>query len=317
MVIGVGRMGSRHAQLVSRLCNQGVDVALASVVDVLSERSRAVAKSVRAEAATDFRKHLHLVDAAIVAVPAWQHFEIAKEALLAGLHVLVEKPLCPTYGQASILCRIARKRGRILQVGHQEWFNPAWRAVMAHARRPKLVEARRTSIVTKQTSDLDVIMDLMIHDLHLIQTLLGEEPSRLMINERARKTSAGDMALVTLWFPNGCTVRLSAERSTNERARYWCITWPASTAKVDFIEQSALVLDSHGARPLEIQRSDVLELQFRAFLEAIRSGGAGPVGGDAILGTMRTAERLSAALGTSHYPAHIEETLLEFHMPGR
>src|SRR5262249_50258506 len=137
VVIGVGRMGRAHATKVRALADSGEGVALAGVADRDEARAESVASAVGTVGVADYRQLLPRADAAIVAVPTGQHFPVVRDALWAGLDVLVEKPLAPTLEQAQALCRLAAAGGLVLQVGHVEWFNPALTAVRGLGRAPR------------------------------------------------------------------------------------------------------------------------------------------------------------------------------------
>jgi predicted dehydrogenase len=297
-VIGVGRMGRRHAHVVSRLRDRGVGVTLAGVVDREPDRARAVATSTHAlcRGSNDRQVILRSADAAIVAVPPREHFNVVQEVLNAGLDVLVEKPFCATLSKGEELCRIARSRGRLLQVGHVEWFNPAWHAAATLPEQPLVFDSCRTSQSVDHNDDVDAVHDLMIHDLHLIHAAVGEEPIELFATGRSVRAGTIDIARATLLFPGGCVARLLANRVCTDRTRACRIHRPGSMAIVDFVEQSVTVFGPNGTRPVAVVRQDALEMQFMAFLMATRSRRAGAVEGTAVLATMRTAQRISESL---------------------
>jgi predicted dehydrogenase len=292
-VIGVGRMGSRHAQVVARLRDRGVRVTLAGVADRHIERARSVAAATQTIGVDDYRELFYSADATIVAVPPHDHFGVVRDSLRAGLDVLVEKPFCSTLAQAAELCQIARSRRRLLQVGHLEWFNPAWHAAAALPQRPWMFDARRMGPSFHHRADVDVVYDLMIHDLHLIQAVVAEEPSEVFGDGTV------EFARATLIFPSGCVARLTASRVSSTRTRLCRIYRTTSMATVDFVEQSVSLIDQNGVRALTVVQEDVLEAQLMAFLTATRSRWAGAVEGRAVLPTMQTAERIAKSLRIS------------------
>jgi predicted dehydrogenase len=295
-IIGAGRMGRRHALAVAALRERDVAVVLAGVADRHLTRAEAVAAETHTVSSDDYRPLFRSADAVIVAIPAAGHFEIVAAALNSGLDVLVEKPVCPTLDQAAYLCRLAESRQRVLQVGHLEWFNPAWQAATASTTSPRSIDARRTGPFLPGGGDVDVVCDLMIHDLHLIQTWIGEEPLDVSATGRRVQSSTIDVAQARLTFPGGCVATLLASRVSPVRTRICRINHATSHVVVDFLEQSATVYSSSAVQSLPTARRDLLETQLLAFLSVVRSHFVGAVQGAALLQTMRTVRRITEVI---------------------
>jgi len=306
VVIGVGRMGRAHAAKVRALADSGAGVALAGVADRDAARAESVAPALGTAGVANYRRLLPRADAAVVAVPTGQHFLVARDALRAGLDVLVEKPLAPALDQAQALCRLAAAGGRVLQVGHVEWFNPALAAARGLGRAPSHIRAYRTSHGRGTTADVDVVHDLMIHDLHIILHLVGGEPEGVAATGRRVASDTIDVAHARLTFPGGCTARLTANRVSPVRTRRLDIYEGPTRLAIDFLQQSAVVTARRTrGRPFTTgpfvppatgHVSDVLLTQLRGFLSAVQRGDAGAVSGDGVLGALRTAHRVLAAI---------------------
>jgi predicted dehydrogenase len=301
VVIGVGYMGARHAVKVKYLEERDENVLLVGVADRDAARARSIASALDTIAVVDYRELLPIADAAIVAVPTLQHFDVVRNVLRAGLDVLVEKPLAPTLQQAETLCCEADDYRKILQVGHLEWFNPALLAVREFVNAPQFIEVCRTSFLPP-TCDIDVVHDLMIHDLHIVHHLMRQEPTEISATGICVTRDTIDIAHACLEFPNGCVTHLTANRASPIRVRRYQIYQDDMVLVVDFLNQSSLAYrhingSSVSQRYQANERAqgnqpDVLLLQLQGFLEAIQSGDAGAVAGLGVLSTLRTAHRI-------------------------
>src|SRR5436190_3802923 len=172
-VIGVGSLGRQHARLHATLANEG-QASFVSVCDLNEQTAKAVGEEREVEWSTNWRELIGRVDAVSLAVPTESHCEIACGLLEAGIHVLVEKPISPTLAEADRMIAAAEKTGALLQVGHLERFNPALVALRPHVRNPVYFEIHRVGEFTARSLDIDVVLDLMIHDLDIVQWLVGE-----------------------------------------------------------------------------------------------------------------------------------------------
>ena len=178
-VIGVGHMGRLHAEKVAALSREDGGVVLSALADHHLDRARRLADALGGRAFASIRDAFAAADAAIVAVPTEAHAEVVALALEVGLDVLVEKPMATTLAEAEALAALSAARGRVLQVGHLEWFNAAMRTVAARATRPRFFEGHRLGPFPARSLDIDVVRDLMIHDVDIVQRLVGAEPVRV------------------------------------------------------------------------------------------------------------------------------------------
>lgn len=238
-VIGVGIMGERHCRVYSNLRH----VRLAGVADQTVDRGRTVAASYETEYFADYRQLLAEVDAVSIVTTTPAHFALAMEALEAGVDVLVEKPLTETVEQGKQLVQKAAETGRILQVGHIERFNPAYIALKNVTERMKLVAVniRRLSSFDTSNTDVDVVRDLMIHDLDLVVNLVGNNLNGLSAAGRSIYTNAIDHAVVNLSFHEGPVATLCASRITEQKVRSIEVIAEGAYIEADLLGKSLLI----------------------------------------------------------------------------
>jgi predicted dehydrogenase len=305
-VIGVGHMGQLHARKVSALAARDPSVVLAGVADSNADRAAEVAKEVGARGVLDFRDLLAEIDAAIIAVPTVSHYQVACETLGAGVDALIEKPIAATLPEAEKLLSVARDGNRVLQVGHLEWFNPAMREVAASIHRPRFVESHRLGPFPGRATDVDVVRDLMIHDIDVIQRLVGEEPTRIEAIGVPVITDRIDIANARIGFPGGCVANLTASRVSTKPLRRIRFFQPDGYFSIDFLEQAVAIArrlapGPDGTREIDLQRleidpEDALLSQLASFVEAVRTrcvrAGAAHEG----LSALRTALRVIDAM---------------------
>ncbi len=311
-VVGAGHMGARHAEKVARLGEAEGQVTLFGVSDVTVEKARRVAARWGARAAADASELFCEADAVIVAVPSASHFEVVGSALEAGCDVLVEKPIAATLAQGEELLALGRRRRRILQVGHSEWFNAAMRAVRGQIRSPRFVEAQRLGPFPERAADTDVVRDWMIHDLAILQQLVGEEPERIEAVGVRVVSDHVDVASARLRFPGGCVANLTANRVSASRKRSFRIFQSDGCISVDLLAQSGFALRSpsqrngEGSRPeteeLAVDPDDALLAQLRVFVEAVKTRVAPPLSAHDALGALRTALRVVEAMAVVDDP---------------
>ena len=313
-VVGVGTMGRHHANKVTELARSGGGVCMAGLSDMDAARAAAAAESLGTRAVSDRRELFARADAAIVAVSAISHFEVARDALLAGLDVLVEKPIAATLEDAEALVALAKRSGRVLQVGHQEWFNAGLRVVRERIDAPRFAEIHRLGLFSDRGTDVDVVRDLMIHDLEILQQLLGEEPERIDAVGVPVLTNHVDIANARLTFGNRCVANLTASRVSMTPMRKFRLFQRDSYFSIDFLEQKAVWFLRHppeGGEPPRIEMEelktdpeDSLRAQLEAFVRAVRrrsgieTGEEGAVGvsGVEAAAALRTAVRVIDAM---------------------
>jgi predicted dehydrogenase len=214
-VIGAGHMGRLHAEKFARC--EGAE--LAAVVDTDAARADAVAKAHGAKAFADYRAALESADAAVISVPTDRHHEVALACLRAGRHVLVEKPIAGTMGEADELVEEAGRRRLVLQVGHVERYNKAFRALASRMDRPVFIDAERLSAFKQRGAEVDVVLDLMIHDLDLAVALARADVLEVSACGFRVLTGDIDIANARIEFANGCVANLSASRVSQASVR--------------------------------------------------------------------------------------------------
>ncbi len=273
-VVGVGHLGKEHARILAGL----PEVELVGVADCNGEQARAVARRLGTRAYDGFWPLLNLVDAACIVVPTSQHCAVASEFLRRGLPVLVEKPLATSSSEAAVLAELAEQTGTILQVGHIERFNPAFQELQQRSLQPRFVRCERLGPFTGRSTDIGVVLDLMIHDLDLLLTLV---PSPVRTVEALGVSIFGgheDVANARLHFANGCVADLTASRASPTPTRRMHVWAPEGYASVDFAQrQLTLVqptdeLRRHGLDPSLLDpaaRARLRDLLFERYFQRI------------------------------------------------
>jgi predicted dehydrogenase len=268
-VIGAGSFGKNHV----RVAAESARAELTFVVDSDVARARERAGE-RVRTSADYREIIGHVDAAILAVPTVLHAEIGCALLAAGIDLLVEKPIAPSTAEADRLVDAAERNGRILQVGHLERFNPAVVALEQAATLPLFFEIHRMSVFTLRSLDVDVVLDLMIHDLDIVLALARAELKDIRAAGISILSPKVDIANVRLEFADGCIANLTASRVSTERVRKLRLFQPRQYISIDYAKQSAAVFSVGGPQgiafdQLPVVPAEPLKLQFDAFLDAV------------------------------------------------
>jgi len=253
-VIGAGRLGGFHAQKLARL----QDAELVAVVDPVASRCHRLAAECGTQALADCGPLLSQIDAAVVAAPTQFHHPIAMELLQWGIHLLVEKPLCATAAQADELVEAARRNGAVLQVGHVERFNPAMTAAFPHVADPKYIEAVRAGAFTFRSMDVGVVLDLMVHDLDLVLSLVRSPVRKVEALGLSVLGGHEDVASARLEFECGCVAALSASRVAHEPARRMQVWSARGFAGIDFAARITTLI--HPSEALLRRELDVAAL---------------------------------------------------------
>jgi predicted dehydrogenase len=279
-VIGVGHFGQYHAEKLARLPGS----RLTAVVDIDGERAQGVAERHGVPSFVNFRDALTQVDAVCIATPPMTHYEIARTCLEAGIHVLVEKPITDNLEHASALIRIARERGRILQVGHLERFSAAGRVIRDIVTRPLYVEASRIGTFRPgANNDVNAVLDLMIHDLDLILDFVSSPIEWVHAVGAPVFSSAEDIASSRIQFANGCVANVTASRASLRTERRMRVFQDNSYTSIDFLNKKLRIVrrvngaTMNGIPALEIEETsygdvDTLEQEIAAFLQSVRTG---------------------------------------------
>jgi predicted dehydrogenase len=287
-VIGVGYMGKFHAEKFAA----SAEAELVAVVDADAARAKEIATALGCGHETDYRLLLARVDARIeavcVAVPTERHHAVVRDCLAAGVHVLVEKPLSRTLEEADSLLELARARGLILQVGHLQRFNPAFQALAAQGGRPLFIDIERLAPFKARGTDVDVVLDLMIHDLDLVLALAKAPIEQVSASGFRVLTDAIDIANARIEFSDGCIASVSASRVSQAPVRKLRVFRHDSYVSADLQEQrlrhvrKATESDSAGIVESEqsFARADELRAQAQAFFQAVRGRAAPLVTGE-------------------------------------
>jgi len=269
-VIGAGVFGRHHLRVLS----QSLNATLVGVVDSDPERAAQAAAEHNCLTFATLGELKGNIDAAVVAVPTSQHAEVGCELLESGIDVLVEKPIATDLASARRLVDTAEKHGRILQVGHLERFNPAVTALKQIMSVPLFFEIHRLSLFSPRSLDVDVVLDLMIHDLDIVLDLVGAMPEEIRAAGISILSDKVDIANVRLAFPGGCIANLTASRISTERVRKLRLFQPHQYISLDYQKQDAVAFtvsgnQQIGFQPLPAVREEPLRLEVESFLEAV------------------------------------------------
>jgi len=307
-VIGVGSLGRQHARIHADLANEGVSEFVA-VCDLNEETARSISSERKTEWTTDWHALVGRIDAASIAVPTEAHCEIACGLLESGIHVLVEKPISRTLDEADRMIEAAARGNAILQVGHLERFNPAMVALRPHVRKPVYFEIHRVGQFTARSLDIDVVLDLMIHDLDIVQWLVGEDVGVTNIHAVgiAILTNKVDAANARLEFSSGAVANITASRVGTEKIRKMRFFQPHDYIAIDYTTKRATVssLSPPAAgsswpgvhiNHLDIVDVEPLRAEIVSFLNSAREGTPPAVSGlegrNALSLALRTLERI-------------------------
>jgi len=271
-VVGVGYLGKIHAEKYARI----PEAELIGVVDIDKGRCQEMADHTSCQPLYHHRDLLGRVEAVSIAVPTISHYGVTKDFLLAGVDVLLEKPITATVQEAQELNALAKERAAIFQIGHLERFNGALAAMNGVLKSPLLIESYRLSPFSGRGTDVDVILDLMIHDIDIILSILRSEIETVEAVGMPCCSPHIDVAHARIIFKNGCVAHISASRIAQERLRKMVILQKDSYLSVDYLKQSLTITQRGkggraGMQVDEIVReNDPLEKQLKAFLRSVR-----------------------------------------------
>ena len=292
-MVGAGFFGAHHLRIVAHSDR----AELVAVVDANSAIAEAAAAPHGARALTHHRDLQGLADAAIIAVPTTAHAAVGCDLLAAGLDVLVEKPIAADIASATRLVDTAREFGRLLQVGHLERFNPAVLALEAAATLPLFFEIHRLSEFSPRSLDIDVVLDLMIHDLDIVLSLARGRLDEIRASGISILSSKTDIANVRLQFDDGAVANLTASRVSLEKVRKLRVFQPGQYLSVDYSRQDfvAVSVDPHrkiSFHKAPLAKAEPLQLQFDAFVDSVLTRTAPKVSGEVALRTLDLALRI-------------------------
>jgi len=303
-VVGVGYLGQHHARLLAGM----PDVDLVGIVDTKPGRAVEIGSRFGARAFADLRElPLDGLDAATIAVPTVSHLDIALPLIDAGVSVLVEKPLAPSLAEADRLIEAAGRRGVVLAAGHTERFNPAVVAALPFVSDPRFVEVHRLGTFPERSLDIDVVFDLMIHDLDLLLTAVKSEVSSIEAVGVNVLTARTDIANVRLRFASGCIANVTASRISRDKVRKLRFFQRQSYVSIDYASQEAEMyrLVAQNGRPgiqggkLDVQRDEPLRAELADFVDAVRHRRAPGVSGQAGRDALALATRVAEAMESS------------------
>ena len=269
-VVGAGAFGRNHLRVVHESCQ----AELAAVVDIDADRAQQAGQEYSCLAYQDWRELAGRADAAIVAVPTVAHAEVACGLVAMGLDVLVEKPIASDTGSARRIIEAAGARGRILQTGHLERFNPAVVALSRILTQPLFFEVHRMNLFSPRCLDVDVVLDLMIHDIDLVLSMTGSMPEEVRAAGIHILSPKVDIAHVRLAFPGGCVANLTASRVSTERIRKMRLFQPHQYVSIDYSRQDGAVFSVSpdnliGFQALAVEKREPLAAQFEDFAAAV------------------------------------------------
>ncbi len=293
-VAGTGTFGRNHVRVYHELAREGAPVRLVGILDSDAARASQVAKDFGCTVFPSAAAMAGEVDAATVAVPTIHHLAIAKQLLEAGIDVLIEKPVATSLAEADELIRLARQHNRVAQVGHLERFNPAIRATAGLITKPMFFEVHRLSLFGPRALDVDVVLDLMIHDLDIVLSLVDSPVKEVRAVGLPILSGKVDIANVRMEFDSGCVANFTASRVSTEKVRKLRFFQPQQYISVDYTRQDVLVFTvapQTEAAPSPLQEIDFahpsgndikvskppitheepLHAELRSFLDAVRT----------------------------------------------
>jgi len=300
-VVGVGHLGRHHARVASSLPG----VRLVGVHDHHAGRSEEVAREFGSRTLPDLDAVAAEAEAAILATPTVTHAELAERLIDGGCDVLIEKPIAATLVEADGVLARAREKRKIVQVGHVERYNPAVAAAMAIIRDPLFVEVHRLGPFTRRSLDVDVVLDLMIHDLQIVATLAAAPVAEVRAAGVPVLTRLIDIANARIVFAGGCVANLTASRVSDRKVRKCRVFAPSLYVSIDMQAQTvrALRLSRDGNEPeivpleVSVARAEPLALEIADFARAVRQRSAPLVPGEAGRDALALAEEVLRAIG--------------------
>ena len=318
-VIGAGAFGRNHLRVYRDLQQRGQAVRLAAVVDTDTSRASALSEEWGApvylslDACLDARRRGEIsLDAASVCVPTSAHHAIGAPLLAAGIDLLVEKPIAADTPQAADLLALAGKHNRVLAVGHLERFNPAVTTIQRSLNRPMFFEAHRLSVFTPRALDVDVVLDLLIHDLDIVLSFVRSPVRELHAVGLPILSSKVDIANVRIEFESGCVANFTASRVSTERVRKLRFFQPHQYISIDYARQDLLIIDVDpnaapspalpglpqglALRKPPVQSGEPLQLEIESFLDSVRTRAVPRVSGQEGLAALALALEINAAI---------------------
>ena len=329
-VVGVGAFGRNHARVYRQLQHSGEPVELAGIVDADFSRAQAVAKEFSSIAFRDLEELEGKIEAASVAVPTSHHLDTARMLMEAGIDVLIEKPLASSLAEAGEIAATAKRTGRMVQVGHLERFNPAVQATLSLLNQPMFFEVHRLSVFTPRSLDVDVILDLMIHDLDVVLSFVGSPVREIRAVGLPVLSPRVDIANVRLEFETGCVANFTASRVSTERIRKLRFFQPHQYISIDYARQDVIAIRVDEAAAMALMRGESppagsgpvpgisiqkpaikpgepLQAELNAFLEAVRTRSKPVVSIEDGRAALALALEINRAIAQHHERANLAE----------
>lgn len=276
-VVGVGHHGRQHVRILKELHG----VVLAAVVDIDPEALRRVAEEWDIPPLADYREMTGDVDAVSIATPTTSHHRIARHFLSAGKHVFLEKPMASTVEEADELIRLAERNKKVLQIGHVERFNPAIKALAGLLKDPRFIECHRLSRYSPRGCDVGVVLDLMIHDIDVVLTLVNDRIKSVSAVGVNVLSDSEDIANARIEFEKGCIANLTASRISFDAMRKIRVFQRDAYISLDYEKQEGLIYRKAAGEivrtPVPMEKAEPLRLELESFIESIRSSSRPPV----------------------------------------
>jgi len=300
-VVGVGYAGRFHAEKYAA----SKKAELVGVADINQERALQVGQKLGVLSHTDYRELFGRVRCVSIAVPTRLHYAVSRDFLAAGIDVLVEKPIAASLEEGSELVALAREKALVLQVGHLERFNPAIRRLEGVIQEPRFVECHRLAPFVERGTDVDVVLDLMIHDIDVIASLVRSPVERVEAVGVPVLTDKPDIANARITFANGCIANVTASRVSMKRERKIRFFQPDAYISIDYDQKRAQIYRKPGkgggwqdirAESIEISDGDALADEIDSFLDSVQSRGAPLVSGEEGLRALEIATMISERL---------------------
>jgi len=288
-IVGVGYLGTQHARILSYL----EEADLQAVADIDFQKALQIGNRHGVRYFENYEDMIDEIDAAVVATDTSAHFKVSENLLRHGKHVLVEKPITETVEQGERLVELAAKKNLILQVGHLERFNPAVEAIENMISDPRFIEVQRLGSFSARSLDIDVVLDLMIHDLDIILALIKDEVVAIKSSGIHVVSEKTDIANARLEFKSGCVATLTASRVHQGKVRKLRIFEPTSYYSIDYIDQEVKVFPLDGRqtdiKTLKIQKDEPLKKELKNFLDCVETGKRTKVTGEEGLRALKLA----------------------------
>ena len=298
-VVGVGHIGSNHARIYSELPN----AELVAILDIDPARADEIGGKYKAKAVASLNEFAGMIDAASVATPTSAHFSIARDLLAQGKHLLIEKPITEKTSDARDLAQVAAENGLVLQVGHVERFNPVLSALEQRLTHPRFIEAHRLSPYPNRSTEIGVVLDLMIHDLEIILHLVDSTLENIDAVGVPVLSRGEDIANARLRFASGCIANVTSSRISPERMRKIRVFQEDAYLSLDYQGQSGEIyrrVDGQITRePVAIEKEEPLRQQLASFVDCALTGGEPRVSGSHAAAALELAVEITRRIAAS------------------